>query len=126
MNELKTKIYINKKEYKYKKYFYPEEFGEYEIIIKFNINLTDCSKMFAGCDKIIDINFVSFNTKNIINMDYMFNNCKNIVQLDLSYFDTRNVYNIGYMFWNCSSLNSLSGISEWDTKNVIFNGWIIL
>ena len=48
LNELNTEIYINKKKEKYKKYFTPENEGIYNIDIKFNINLTDCSYMFAG------------------------------------------------------------------------------
>ena len=37
LNELYTKLYINNKEYKYKKYFIPEKEGEYNIILKFYI-----------------------------------------------------------------------------------------
>ena len=59
LNKYNTKLYINKKKYEYKKYFKPEKEGKYEINIKFNIDLVDCSYMFAGC-------------KNIINMKYMF------------------------------------------------------
>ena len=48
LNELNTEIYINKKKENYKKYFIPNNDGIYNINIKFNINLTDCSYMFAG------------------------------------------------------------------------------
>ena len=69
LNELNSKIYKNDKEEKYKKYFIPEEEGEYNIKLKFNINLIDCSFMFAGCKNIIDINFINFNTKYVKNME---------------------------------------------------------
>ena len=51
LNKYNTKLYINKKQYEYNKYFIPEKEGKYEIIIKFKINLVDCSCMFAGCEK---------------------------------------------------------------------------
>ena len=81
LNELNTKLYINYKNYEYKKYFYPEKEGEYEIVIKFNNVLKECSYMFAGCENIININFISFNTKNITKMEYMFYGCKNLKKL---------------------------------------------
>ena len=59
MNEFNTELYINKKKYEYKNYFIPEKDGEYEINIKFYLNLVDCSYMFEKC-------------KNIINMSGMF------------------------------------------------------
>ena len=119
LNEFNTELYINKKQYKYKKYFKPEKEGEYEIIIKFNIDLLDCSYMFVGCKNIIYINFESFNTKNIINMSHMFENCYNLRSLpDISKWDTKNVTDMSGMFYNCSSLKSLPDISKWDVKNV--------
>jgi len=90
LNKFNTELYINKRQYEYKKYFIPEKEGEYEIIIKFNIDLVDCSYMFVGCENIIDINFISLNTKNVTNMSHMFS-------------------------W-CESLNNLPDISKWDTK----------
>ena len=78
LNELNTELYINDiKEQKYEKYFIPSNVGEYKIKLKFNVNLTDSSYMFAGCDNIININFISFNTKYITNMNHMFYRCIN-------------------------------------------------
>ena len=37
---------------KYEKYFRPKKEGEYKIELRFNINLTDCSYMFSGCENI--------------------------------------------------------------------------
>ena len=68
LNELNSEIYINDKLYKYSKYFKPEKEGEYKIKLKFYINLTNCDYMFAGCNNIINIDFISFNTKSITNM----------------------------------------------------------
>ena len=46
LNELNTEIYINNIKSKYKKSFIPKKEGLYEIIIKLNIKIKDCSYMF--------------------------------------------------------------------------------
>jgi len=75
LNDLNTELYINNNIYKYSKYFSPENEGKYNIKLKFNINVKDCSYMFANCKNIEDINLSYFNTNNIINMQYMFYGC---------------------------------------------------
>ena len=52
LNENNTELYVNGNKRKYEKYFIPEKEGEYIIDLRFNINLTDCSYMFLGCDNI--------------------------------------------------------------------------
>ena len=52
--------------------------------------------MFAGCNKITDINFNTFNTKIVNNMRYMFYNCENLINLKLLSFNTENVNNMEY------------------------------
>ena len=144
LNKLNTELYINNLKYDYQKYFIPKKDGIYDIKLKFNINIKDSSYMFAGCKNIININFISFNTQNIINMKYMFYGCINLKKLilfpfntgnvinmegiflncillnhlDLSSFEVKNVNNMSCMFYGCSSLKSLSDISKWDTQNV--------
>ena len=143
LNEFNTELYIKNEKKKYKKYFIPKEEGKYNIKLKFNINLTDCSYMFAGCKNIININFIKFNSINITNMKFMFYqcnieninllsfdtknvkymnsmfyNCKNLNKLDLSSFDIKNVSDINRMFYGSSSLKSLPDISKWNTINV--------
>ena len=143
-NKLNTELYINNLKYDYQKYFIPIKEGNCDIKLKFNINIKDSSYMFAGCKNIININFISFNTQNIINMEYMFYDCINLKQLilfpfntvnvinmegifmnckllnhlDLSSFDVKNVNNMSSMFFNCSSLKYLSDITKWDIKNI--------
>ena len=46
LNEINTEIFINNKKYKYTKSFKPEKEGLYEIKIKFNIKIKDCSYMY--------------------------------------------------------------------------------
>ena len=118
LDNLNTEIYIKKKEQEYKKYFIPERKGKYKIKIKFNIKLTDCSYMFAGCENIIDINFISFNTKYITNMKYMFHLCKNLKNINLYSLETQNVSDISDMFSFCENLIKLD-LSSFNTKNVI-------
>ena len=119
LNKLNTELYINYKKDEFEKYLIPKKKGIYEIMIKFNINLTDCSYMFAGCKEIININFISFNTENIKNMSYMFYGCYRLNNLpDISKWETKNVTNMSYMFYDCNSLKILPDISNWDTKNV--------
>ena len=107
LNELNTELYINNKKEKYKKYFVPDKNIIYNIKIKFNINLTDCSYMFAGCENIININFISFNTKNISNMKYMFYGCKNLKNVNLLSFNTINIIDMSHMFELCENLKYL-------------------
>jgi len=143
INKLNPELYIMNKAYEFKKFFIPEKKGEYQIKLLFNENLKDCSFMFAGCEKIIDIDFVYFNTNDIANMKYMFHRCKNLkalnlfgfntkyvkdmsdmfsfcenlISLDLSSFNTINVQNISYMFYYCYNLKHLD-ISSFDFQNI--------
>ena len=117
LNEFNTELYIDNEKVKYKKYFIPKKEGEYKITLKFNVFLTNCSYMFAGCKNITKINFNSFNTKYITNMKYMFYFCEDIKNINLFYFNTENVTDMSYMFCNCYNLNNLD-LSSFDTKNV--------
>ena len=96
-----------KKKKNIKNIFIPNKEGIYNINIKFNINLTDCSYMFVGCDNIININFISFNTKNVENMKYMLYGCSNLKYLNLLSFNTKKVIDITHMFESCSNLKYL-------------------
>ena len=117
LNNNNTELYINDIRYEYQKYFIPKKDGKNSIRIKFNINLTDCSYMFANCTNILEINFIHFNTFNIKSMYKMFYNCTNLRNLDLSLFDTKDVTDMSYMFYGCSYLNELK-LYSFETKNV--------
>ena len=117
INELNTKLYINKKQYDFKKYFKPEIKGDYIITLIFNKNITDCSYMFSGCKNITKIDCYFFNTMQITNMKYMFYECENLKDINLFSFDTKNVIDMSYMFSGCKRLNNLD-LSSFDTKNV--------
>ena len=68
LNNLNSELYIDDiKQKEFKKYFIPIKEGEYNIKLKFKINLKDCSYMFAGCNKIININFLVICLQDVIN-----------------------------------------------------------
>ena len=117
LNTLNTELFIDNNKYGFKKFFRPSKEGEYKINIKFNITLTDCSYMFAECENIININFISFNTKQITTMKQMFFNCNNLQYINLLSFDTRSVINMKSMFSQCGKLINLD-LSSFNTKNV--------
>ena len=54
------------------------------ILLKFNILMTDCSFMFYGCKNIINIDLSSFNTQNVTNMGCMFFDCSNLKEVKLN------------------------------------------
>ena len=118
LNDNNTELYVNYKKEIYKTYIKTEKIGINKVILKFNYILENIKNMFKECDKIIDIDFINFNTQNVINMESMFYNCKNLKNIKIFYIDTENVKDMSFMFSGCSSLNYLSDISEWDTKNV--------
>ena len=117
-NETNTEIYINNNKVDNKNYFVPENEGEYKIKLKFSFLLGDCSYMFAGCDKIKGINFISFDTKYVKSMKYMFYKCSNIKYLNLLSFITNRVTDMSYMFYLCNKLKNID-LSSFNTKKDI-------
>ena len=118
LNQLNTKLYINDKEEKYEKFFIPKKEDIYKIQLKFKTIFENSSYMFAGCDNLLKINFISFNSKYIKNMKYMFYNCKNLKNINLFSFNTENVTNMSHMFDGCDKITNLD-LSFFNTKNVI-------
>ena len=118
LNDSNTQLYINEeKQENFKRYFIPKKKDLYEILLKFNISLTDCSYMFARCENILKINFKDFNTENVTNMEYMFFGCKNMEYVNMLSFNTKKVTNMSGMFYDCNSLEDLN-LSSFETKNV--------
>ena len=108
LNDSNTKLYINDKKQDFNRYFIPKKSGVFKVELIFNINLTDCSYMFAGCENILLINFVSFNTENVLNMKYMFSGCKNLKRVNFDPFNTKNATDMSGMFYECNLLNDLN------------------
>ena len=143
LNKFNTEILINNIKYIYNKSFKPAKKGLYEIKMKFNNKIKDCSYMFCGCTNIANIdlssfdskyvgdmscmfsgcsnlsniNLSSFESKNVINMRNIFSGCSNLISINLSSFDIRNVTDMNFMFYNCSNLADID-LSSFDTRNV--------
>ena len=80
-------------------------------------NVTNMSRMFRDCKKLISHDLSKFDTSNVKDMSYMFNNCQNLTSLDLSTFNTAKVTTIKQMFSGCSGLTSLN-LSSFNTAKV--------
>jgi len=118
LNEFNTELYINDELYEeFEKFFIPEKEGIYNIKLKFDINLTDCSYMFYKCENIININFISCNTDEVENLEKMFYYCENLKNINFSNFNTKNVTNMNNIFYGCKNLNKLD-LSNFITENV--------
>lgn len=79
-------------------------------------NVTDMSRMFSTCEKLISLDLSKFGTSNVTNMGSMFSNCFELTSLDLSSFDTSNVTDMSSMFSGCSALETLD-LSSFKTSN---------
>ena len=117
LNESNTELYINNKKYKYNKYFIPDDEGEYHILLKFHILMTDCSFMFYECNNITHIDLSSFNSQKVTNMYCMFFSCSNLKNIQLTSFNTQNVTNMAGLFGGCSNLKNID-LSSFNTQNV--------
>ena len=117
INESNVELYINDKKHNFEKYFKFDKEGEYVILLKFKILLSDCSYMFYHCSNLTNIDLSSFNSKNVTNMSNMFSWCFSLTNIDLSSFNTENVTNMSNMFSGCSNLTNID-LSSFNTKNV--------
>ncbi len=79
--------------------------------------LTSTWSMFGGCGELKTIEFINFDTKNVIDMSNMFDDCEQLQALDVSGFDTQNVEDMSFMFSGCSQLSSID-VSNFNTRNV--------
>ena len=119
LNEYNTNLYINNNKMKYKNIFKPSNTGKYTIKIQFNVCIKNYEMMFSGCENIEKIDLLNFIPNEITNMRYMFSNCSSLISITgISNWDTKNVRVMRGMFSNCYSLTSIPNISNWDTKNV--------
>lgn len=77
-------------------------------------NVTNTSYMFAGCNKLISIDFQFFKTDNVVLMESMFEDCKRLGFIDVSEFNVSNVTNFSKMFSGCEVLVDLD-VTEFNT-----------
>ena len=62
-------MFINGSKKNYTNFFKPEKEGIYEIKLKFNIAINDCSFMFNNCENIIQLDLSSFDTSQVTDMN---------------------------------------------------------
>ena len=123
------------------KYFYGVP-GEYNIVIKFNQDISSYENMFRGLKRVDEITLVEFKTpkvksmrnmfaysplKKIIfqnvdtstveDMSCLFTESKSLEQIDLSTLDTSSVKNMSSMFRYCEQLKVIDA-SSFDTSQV--------
>ena len=78
--------------------------------------VTDMSRMFAGCSALHSLDVSSFDTSQVTDMGGMFSGCASLTSLDLSSFDTSKVTNISDMFSDCESLTTIYCNSSWSAS----------
>ena len=117
LNESNVDLYINDDQQKYQKFNTFKDEGIYSIKLKLKTKIKDSSYMFCNCDKLTNIEFHSFDTKNITDMSRMFYNCCNLTSIDLSSFKTDKVTNMFSMFELCNNLTEID-LSSFETGNV--------
>ena len=80
-------------------------------------NVTDMSRMFWACEKLVKLDLTGIKTDQVENMEAMFYYCKALPKLDVSGFDTSNVTNMASMFEGCNNLGKID-VTGFDTSKV--------
>ena len=79
--------------------------------------VTDMSRMFAGCDALCSLDVSRFDTLNVKQMQQMFMGCAALTEIDLYFFDTAKVTNMHEMFKDCKGLTTLD-LQSFNTAQV--------
>ena len=80
-------------------------------------NVINMDSMFLNCNNLINI-YLKFNSNIVKNMNRLFCNCNNLLNIDLSLCNTENVTNMSGLFFNCNKITKLN-LLNFNTKNVI-------
>ncbi len=67
----------------------------------------ECGSLFAGLEKLTEIDFANFDTTNLRGVSSMFYGCTSLENIDVSSFHTENVLSFSKMFGGCTSLTSI-------------------
>ena len=118
LNENNTKVFINNNPYPFKKYFKPNETGEYEIKLIIIKTMQNLSYLFRGCENIASIDLSSFDTSKCTKMKYMFGKCFYLKDINLSHLNTSNVIDMSYMFNKCKKLKNISFPNSFNIQQV--------
>ena len=79
--------------------------------------VTDMSRMFAGCSALRSLDVSRFDTSQVTGMSSMFSGCASLTELDLYFFDTAKVTDMHEMFSGCATLSALN-LAHFDTAQV--------
>ena len=79
--------------------------------------VTDMSRMFAGCGALRSLDVSRFDTLNVKQMQQMFMGCAALTELDLYFFDTAKVTDMHEMFKDCKGLTTLD-LQSFNTAQV--------
>ena len=79
--------------------------------------VTDMSRMFAGCSALRSLDVSRFDTSQVTGMSSMFSGCASLTELDLYFFDTAKVTDMHAMFSGCATLSALN-LAHFDTAKV--------
>ena len=79
--------------------------------------VTDMSRMFAGCSALRSLDVSRFDTSQVTGMSSMFSGCASLTELDLYFFDTAKVTDMRAMFSGCATLSALN-LAHFDTAKV--------
>ena len=83
------------------------------------LHLINASFLFAGCNKITNIDFYHFTPNNILYMSNMFQDCtslNSIINLSI-----KSTTDFSYMFFNCTQLNNIQNFQILNDENSLFN-----
>ena len=86
-------------------------------------NVKDMSYMFYNCFLIKEINLSNWNFSKVTNLSNMFFGCSSMTSITLNDKDNKKaneVAYLNYMFAECTNLESLKGLSNWNTENVLY------
>ena len=89
-------------------------------------NTKDLQGLFAGSYYLKNIiGLETWDTPNVVNMEYMFSMCSRLTSIDLSNFNTSKVTNVKYMLGGCYDLKNVN-LSNFDFSriDVDYNGFL--
>ena len=87
------------------------------------LNVKQMQQMFMGCAALTEIDLYFFDTAKVTDMHEMFKDCKGLTTLDLQSFNTSQVTDMGEMFRDCESLTTLA-LSSFYTSRVTNMGYM--
>ena len=87
------------------------------------LNVKQMQQMFMGCAALKELDLYFFDTAKVTDMHEMFKDCKGLTTLDLQSFNTAQVTNMGEMFRDCESLTTLA-LSSFYTSRVTNMGYM--